>query len=63
MVQKEVSAMLTLSQAGLGLDGSKQVRAAKGKMLTVDHNAQSMQEAEAGNLSGLSQTLQEGLGC
>lgn len=55
--------MLTLSQAGLGLDGSKQVRAAKGKMLTVDHNAQSMQEAEAGNLSGLSQTLQEGLGC
>lgn len=32
--------MLTLSQAGLSLDGCKQVRAAKGKMLTVDRNAQ-----------------------
>lgn len=40
--------MLTLSQAGLGLDGSKQVQAAKGKMLTVDHSAQSVQEAEEG---------------
>lgn len=48
------SATLTLSQAALGLDRSKQVRAAKGKMLTVDHSAQLMQEAEEGSLPGLS---------
>lgn len=48
------SATLTLSQAALGLDSSKQVRAAKGKMLTVDHSAQLMQEAEEGSLPGLS---------